>query len=88
MVIEPGTKSEVANGSSLSDGSKNNKSNGAGAQKKNSIGKRRALFVFQVLIGYEVEVKVRLLLVAHLIFQRPGLALFRSLYLIFLFAVA
>jgi len=67
MTNDPATKPEAENGTgaaadpkisadTLADGAK---ANGAAAMKSTDDGYCRCLFVYQVLVGYVVEVKVR-----------------------------
>lgn len=66
MANDPATKSEAENGTGAAVDPKNNadtlapdaKSNGAAAKKNTEDGLRRCFFVYQVLVGYVVEVKV------------------------------
>jgi hypothetical protein len=67
MANDPATKPEAENGTATAADPKNNadtlvagaKSNGATAKKNIEDGYCRCLFVYQVLVGYVVEVKVR-----------------------------
>ena len=67
MANDPATKPQAENGTGAAADLKNNadtlaagaKSNGAAAKKNMEEGYGRCLFVYQVLVGYVVEVKVR-----------------------------
>ena len=67
MANDPATKPEAENGTGAAADPKkvadtfapDAKSNGAAAKKNTEDGLRRCFFVYQVLVGYVVEVKVR-----------------------------